>query len=194
MSDAEQPEPNGVDPPQTESRGDSGRVAPPGLLRLMRRVPGVRGVATLLEATRFVVQGNSMLQSFASRQHLLIDRLAYSFSGPSRADVVVFRHPVLGQDHYLKRIVGLPGEHVDINDGRVLIDGHPLVEPYAKGATEPALARPSQWMLEDDQYFVMGDDRTASHDSRAFGPVQLHDIVGRAWMRVWPPGVLGRVG
>ena len=128
-----------------------------------------------------------MQPALASRQHLLVDRLAYRFQSPARGDVVVLRDPAQPGVHCVKRIVGLPGEHVRMEMGRVLINESPLDEPYAAGRDAAETPFPRQWLLDKDEYLVLGDQRQDSRDSRAFGPVRRGDVVGRVWLRYWPP-------
>ncbi len=176
---------------------------------LLRSWP-VRGVADLLMAARFVVKGDSMLPNFAMDQYILVSRLAYRRGAPSRGDVVVLRRPEQPRRNYIKRIVGLPGERVDVVAGRVGINGEVLAEPYlcgtqigrSEGEVSPgdhgfhcgqglADGGSEAWFLEDSQYFVMGDNRRHSDDSRVFGPVARELMVGKAWIRYWPRGAWG---
>ena len=117
--------------------------------------------------------------------------LARSSSGEKlRGKIVAFRHPLQPGTIYIKRVTGLPGEHVSLNMGRVEIDGAALAEPYLpKGTETPALGA-TQWVNDTNEIFVMGDNRAGSEDSRRFGPVPLGLIVGQVSFRWWPPGML----
>ena len=127
-------------------------------------------------------------------QRLLVSRLAYHRSPPQRGDLVVLRDPIQPDMRYVKRIVGLPGEHVQMDGGNVAIDGEALVEPYAQGSESATSPFPNQWVPDETEFFVLGDQRRDSRDSRTFGPVRGHDIIGKVWVRYWPPRVWGRLG
>ncbi len=139
----------------------------------------------LIQPTR--VYGQSMEPTLHSEDRVLLDKITYHFRPPQRGDVVVL---ILRQDypHLIKRIVGLPGETIAIHDGRVFIDGKPLKEPYLNHPTSGVLP-PTR--IPPMYYFVLGDNRGASNDSRSFGPVPRDHIVGRAIFRYWPPGAIG---
>ena len=136
----------------------------------------------------FYVKGQSMEPNFYEKDYLIIDELSYRFREPQRGEVVVFKAPVTQEDYYLKRIVGLPGERVKVGDGKLVVynDDYPqgvLVEEIYLDETTPGS---NMITLGPDQYYVMGDNRDASYDSRRFGPINKRDIVGRAWVRGWP--------
>lgn len=136
----------------------------------------------------FVVDGESMHPTFENLDYLVIDELVYDFSSPARGDVIVFRYPNDPSVFYIKRIIGLPGETVSINHGTVSVtrtDGTELTlsEPYV--VNEDATYTKSV-TLAKDQYFVMGDNRPNSSDSRVWGPLPSKDIVGRVDLRLLP--------
>jgi len=134
----------------------------------------------LAQATR--VEGYSMEPTLYGHQRLIIEKLSYRFTEPDRGDIVVIR--VDGFDELLiKRVVGLPGETLEIRDGVVFIDGKALDEPYVNGV--PRGSYPAT-KIPDGYIFVMGDNRNNSNDSRSFGPIPIDHIVGHAWMRYWP--------
>lgn len=144
-------------------------------------------------AQPFVVEGASMHPTFESADYLIIDQLTYRFEDPKRGDVVVFRYPNKPSVFYIKRIIGLPGETVVIERGKAAItrtDGtvFTLEEPYvvAEDATYNLTST-----LGPDQYFVMGDNRPKSSDSRSWGPLPREDIMGRAFIRLLPAGEFG---
>lgn len=142
----------------------------------------------------FVVKGASMEPNFYDSEYLIVDELSHRFRTPERGEVVVFHPPKNTMQYYIKRVIGLPGETVEVKDGKVTIynDEHPngivLDESYTGEFTDGELRRE----IPDGQYFLMGDNRTASLDSRVFGPVPLEgsettgDIIGRVWIRGFP--------
>ncbi len=142
----------------------------------------------LAQATR--VYGQSMEPNLHTNQRLVIEKLGYHLHGPRRGDVVVLHDPGGSPELLIKRIIGLPGERVTIADGRVYIDGVPLDEPYL---TQPTQGGGRSWVVPPLHVFVMGDNRSASRDSRVFGPVPLDQIVGHAIFRYWPPEQVGAV-
>lgn len=137
---------------------------------------------------RFYVRGSSMEPTLHNGQYLVVSKISYLFSEPRRGDIVVFVSPNGGED-YIKRIVGLPGERVEIRDGAVWINGYRLDEPYLNSGIPYAGA----WSLGPDEYFVLGDNRANSSDSHAWGPLPRRNIIGKAWLCYWPPQHWGLV-
>lgn len=138
------------------------------------------------------VEGASMEPNFHTGERVLVNRLAYrGFREPQRGDVIVFHawHSA-GEEDYIKRVVGLPGDVVEIRDGTVFLNGSPFDEPYLDQTTQSALG---PTVVPEGAYFVLGDNRGNSSDSRLFGPLPLDKIVGRAWLRYWPPDVAGAI-
>lgn len=141
----------------------------------------------------FYVKGASMEPNFHDHEYLIIDEIGYRFNEPKRGDIVVFRYPKDPQEYFIKRVIGLPGEKVEVRDGRVMIynqenpDGFFLDEAYLPESTKTygGMGR-EQVQLEKDEYFVMGDNRNSSKDSRSFGPVDRSFITGRVMLRGWP--------
>jgi signal peptidase I len=135
-------------------------------------------------AEPFVVQGASMDPTFSTGQFLIVDRLTYRLENPERGDVIVFEYPNNPNIYYIKRIIGLPGEHITIKGGKVSVNGTQLDEPYI----DPAHASQDSEdkTLGDTEYFVMGDNRAQSSDSRIWGPLDKHFIVGRPFIRLTP--------
>ena len=136
----------------------------------------------------FVVDGESMHPTFENLDYLIVDEISYRFHAPARGDVIVFRYPNDPSIFYIKRIIGLPGETVAINHGEVTItktDGttETLTEPYV--ATEDATYT-KVTTLGDNEYFVMGDNRPNSSDSRVWGPLPAKDIIGHVFLRLLP--------
>ena len=134
-----------------------------------------------------------MEPNLARGQYVMISRLAYWLRAPTRGDVVVARAPVQPSREFVKRIIGLPGEHVRIARGQVFIDGRPLEEPYLLNHGPKWGAPFQQWLLDEEEYFVMGDNRASSSDSRSFGPLKRDLILGKGWIRYWPRSAWGRV-
>lgn len=143
----------------------------------------------------FFVVGASMEPNFATGDYLIIDELSYFIRAPHREEVVVFHPPFTDEtrrrQYYIKRVIGLPGETVHIDGGKIVIinseypDGFTLEENYpTKGFTATVGGR--SWTLGREEYFVLGDHRNESADSRFFGPVPKDNIVGRAWIRAFP--------
>jgi len=138
----------------------------------------------------FLVSGASMEPSFSSNDYLLIDEVSYRFNQPSRGDVIVFRYPGDESIYYIKRVIGLPGEHLLISDGKIKIfnsenpDGFVLDEFYLPSGLKTS--GNEEVALKSDQYFVMGDNRNYSFDSRSWGNLQKSEIVGLVRLRLWP--------
>ncbi len=140
----------------------------------------------------FFVSGASMQPQFSNGEYLIIDEIGYRNSAPRRGDVVVFRYPKDPSQFYIKRIVGLPDETVQIQDRKVLIFNKE--NPWGLQLEESSYLRQGEITrgdinikLGDDEYFVLGDNRQASSDSRVFGPVEKKFIIGKVWLRAWPP-------
>jgi signal peptidase I len=138
----------------------------------------------------FFVKGASMEQNFHDGDYLLIDEISYRFHEPRRGDVIVFRYPENPSQFYIKRIIGLPGETVEVKNNKVKIyntefeTGFSPKEYYLYDGQETFGNNMTQ--LKDDEYFVMGDNRLQSSDSRRWGPVAQRFITGRAFIRLWP--------
>lgn len=138
----------------------------------------------------FFVKGASMEPNFSDGQYLIIDELSYRLREPSREEVVVFKYPRDPKQFYIKRIIGLPGEQVQIKNNKVAVynseypNGKILEEDYLSGneITFPD----NNWKLKDNEYFVMGDNRSASSDSRSWGPLNKKFITGRVFLRAFP--------
>lgn len=133
----------------------------------------------------FYVEGASMEPSFHTKEYLIIDEISYRFENPSRGDVVVLRYPRDRRQFFIKRIIGLPGEKIKLEEGKVYVSGRPLEESYISQIFMTT-ASMDEITLDADEYFVMGDNRANSLDSRSFGPVTKNLIIGRAWIRGWP--------
>lgn len=149
---------------------------------------------------RTVVSGHSMEDTLHDDESLLIDKLSYRFSDPERYDIIVF-YPK-GRDveeYYVKRIYGLPGETIQIVDNDILINGEKIEDPYAKDGMDEAGVAEEPFTLGKDEYFVLGDNREESLDSRtsieedddAPGAVKFENIAGKAILRIWPLSEFG---
>ncbi len=139
----------------------------------------------------FFVHGASMEPNFSNGQYLIINEIGYRFDDPQRGEVVVFKYPLNPSQYYIKRIVGLPGETIEVKDGRVVI--------YGKNLQEGRVLDESSYLpkdritlgdikveLRENEYFVLGDNRQASSDSRRWGELSREDIIGQVWIRAWP--------
>jgi signal peptidase I len=137
---------------------------------------------------RFIVEGSSMEPNFHTGQMLIVSRLAYTLgASPQRGDVIVFQYPGNLTDDYIKRIIGLPGDTVVVGGGRVTVNGVQLTEPYISSSDLGFEGRPGRWEVPAGSYFVMGDNRGHSSDSRTWGLLPIKDIIGKAWVSYWPP-------
>ncbi|HNP74811.1 MAG TPA: signal peptidase I [bacterium] len=136
----------------------------------------------------FYVKGASMEPNFYDHEYLIIDEISYRFSDPGRGDIVVFKYPKDPSQYFIKRVVGLPGEKIEIKEGLVFIDGQTLREDYLTDdiLTQLPLGGYGEVVLAEGEYFLLGDNRSQSLDSRTFGPVARDFIIGRTWLRGWP--------
>lgn len=146
-------------------------------------------------AEPFIVNGPSMDPTFSSGQFLMVDRVSYRFHAPKRGDVVVFKYPYNENIYYIKRIIGLPGERVIIENGKVSIDtasgtqkiilNEPYVKPYHY-SKESVILPAGGGYLKDREYVVLGDNRAESSDSRSWGILNMTNVVGRPFIRLMP--------
>lgn len=154
-------------------------------------------VFTLLQLAipRSVVHGRSMQPSFQEGQRLVISRLNYLFGSPHRGDIVIFNSPdplTPDEPSLIKRIIGLPGDVIEFREKQLYINGVLTEEPYINEA-QCRKCPDQKWELGDNEYFMMGDNRNNSRDSREFGPVPAENLIGEAIFRFWPIGNLGVV-
>lgn len=148
------------------------------------------------------VNGQSMVPNFQDGEYVLTDKISYRFRAPERGEVVVFHAPSsahcqegTGCD-FIKRVIGLPGERVEVKDHGYYINGQKLNEPYIPSNFDTVAGqytRDTTVTLGENEYFVSGDNRPYSSDSRAWGPITFDEIVGRAFFVYWPPSVAGGV-
>ncbi len=153
-------------------------------------------------AQPYKVQMQSMEHTLEPEQYVLVDKITPHFDTYKRGDIVVFTPPAdWAQSNgtpYIKRVIGVGGDTVAIHDGGVYIDGVALAEPYLfsdtlGGTPQPTVADQNlhSWTIPTGELFLMGDHRQNSADSRAFGPVEVSAVIGRAWLRYWPIGTFG---
>lgn len=164
-----------------------------GLLELIQVI--VISAAIVIPLRTFLVQpfyvkGQSMEPNFYDHEYLFVDKLTYRRQAPARGDVVVIRYPLDPSEFFIKRVIGLPGETIEVSNGKVriynkehengfLLDEHTYLDQDYTPLTDTKT-------LKDDEYYLMGDNRAASLDSRSFGPVKRSFIVGRVWVRAYP--------
>jgi signal peptidase I len=141
-----------------------------------------------LASARFYVDGPSMEPNFVTGQRVIVSRVNYLLGRPQRGEIIVFDSPDRPNvdPPLIKRLIGMPGETVEIRDSLVYINGEQLDEPYIN---EPCTrnCENRSWTLGADEYFVMGDNRNRSRDSRSFGPIKRSHVIGEALIRYWPP-------
>lgn len=147
-------------------------------------------------AQPFIVNGASMDPTFEHGQYLIVDQISYRLEEPKRGDVIVFKYPNDQRQYFIKRVVALPGETIEINDDEVVVyneknpEGKVLNEPYLPGEKQISLQSIKKTELSDSEYFVMGDNRRESSDSRSWGPLNEELIIGRPLVRLLPPSSL----
>lgn len=147
----------------------------------------------MLIAQPFIVSGSSMFPTFKDNQYLIVDQISYRFDEPARGDVVIFRYPLDPSKFFIKRAIGLPNETVSIKSGVITVtsvDGESFVldEPYLESTNKSRDTMSIE--LGDDEYFVMGDNRSASSDSRTWGVLPRKNMVGKAMIRLLPVDTL----
>lgn len=140
----------------------------------------------------FYVKGASMEPNFYDHEYLIVDEISYRFNDPERGDIVVFRYPLNPQEYFIKRIIGLPEERIQIKDSNIYIynqdnpDGTKLKEPYLTSGAKTYSMNEEMISLAKDEYYILGDNRSSSKDSRSFGPVNKSFIIGKVLLRGWP--------
>ena len=154
------------------------------------------GISFVIQAVH--VEGLSMWATLDDNDYLIANKIDYRLHPPQRGDIVILRPPTSNSTDFIKRVIGLPGERLLIRGGVVYINGHKLDEPYLPEAWTND-TNPQGWSEGDggivppDKYFVMGDNRNRSQDSRSFGPVSRDHIDGKAWFRIWPFDHFGNI-
>lgn len=141
----------------------------------------------------FYVKGASMEPTFHDHEYLIIDEISYRFNDPKRGDIVVFRYPQNPQEYFIKRVIALPGEKVEVKDGQIYIYNDQYPEGLVLNESAYIADNIKTYDLSDEvtelragEYFVLGDNRNSSKDSRSFGPVNKSFLTGRVWLRGWP--------
>jgi signal peptidase I len=140
-------------------------------------------------SARIRVDGYSMVPTLQNGELVIVNRLSYKFSKPKIGDVIVFRFPKNPQQEYIKRIIGLPGDLVEVHSGRVMVNGKVIDEPYI---SEPP-AYSTKASVPQNSLYVLGDNRNNSSDSHAWGPVPFEYVIGKAVFVYWPPASWGLV-
>lgn len=142
------------------------------------------------------VKGKSMFPAFENSEYLLTNKITYRFNIPQRGDIIIFKSPENKKYDYIKRIIALPGEKISLKDGKIFINGSKLNESaylseniYTKGSN--FLPEGKELKVPKNQYFVIGDNRPNSSDSREWGYISIENIIGKAWLRYWPPSRFG---
>jgi signal peptidase I len=138
----------------------------------------------------FVIIGSSMQPNFQGGERLLINKVVYKFRQPERGEVIIFHPPSSPKTDYIKRVIALPGDSVEIKDSAAYVNGIKLDEPYVKN---PAAYTLSERKVPENEYFVLGDNRNNSDDSHNGWTVPREDIIGKAWFSFWPASEWGLV-
>lgn len=151
------------------------------------------GISFAVQAVH--VEGLSMFATLDDNDYLIANKIDYRLHAPQRGDIIILRPPTDNSKDFIKRIIALPGERLLISDGIVYINGHRLDEPYLPEAwtTLNNWGGPDGQVVPPSEYFVMGDNRNRSQDSRIFGFIGRDRIDGRAWFRIWPLNHLGQI-
>ena len=165
----------------------------PGWLRLLAEVvqtvliAGALFLLVNLLTARIRVEGNSMEPSLHDGEFVVVNRLAYRWNPAERGDIIVFRFPLDPSRRFIKRIVALPGDVIQVIEGQVYVNGLVLDEPYTAAAPRYA----GEWELAAGEVFVLGDNRNNSEDSHEWGPLPLQNVIGKAILVYWPVGEIG---
>jgi signal peptidase I len=190
------PEHDDVGPPPSTGPTKKKRSTTRSIVEWVAVVGGALIVALVIRAfflAAFYIPSESMVPTLQKGDRVLVNKLSYKLHDVHRGDVVVFGRPPNEPDNgikdLIKRVIGLPGETIEVRDCKVLINGQPLTESYVKSWTRTCTYAPHQ--IGKDEVFVMGDNRDDSQDSRYFGPIKESLIVGRAFVIVWPLTHLG---
>jgi len=186
-------------PPKEQPQAEQAQARPilSTLLELFQTLLLAAALFLMVNAltARIRVEGPSMESNLFDSDVVIVNRLAYRWDTPERGDIIVFHYPLDPDRRLIKRVIGLPGDEIHIQGDQVYINDAPLNEPYLSPRTdegaEPLLD--SSWILEDDEVFVMGDNRDHSHDSRHWGALSIPAIIGKAVFIYWPPSQIGPI-
>jgi len=140
-------------------------------------------------SARIRVDGYSMEPTLNSGEFVFVNKLAYRIGEPKRGDVIVFHYPRDPKQEYIKRIIGLPGDHLQVSNGTIYVNGNPITEPYI--AASPQYQ--NEWDVPENTLFVLGDNRNNSSDSHNWGPVPMDYVIGKAFFVYWPPENWGAI-
>ena len=164
-----------------------------GFLIYVAVVVGITLLIITFVGQRTYVSGSSMENTLSDGDNLIVDKITYRFTDPQRFDIIVFPFQYGEKVYYIKRIIGLPGETIRVQDGEIYVDGEILEESYGREVMRSSGIAEDPIVLGEDEYFVLGDNRNDSMDSRdpSVGLIKRDHIIGRAWMRVWPLNEIG---
>lgn len=164
-----------------------------GFLLYVAMVVGITFFIITFVGQRTYVSGSSMENTLHHGDNLIVDKISYRFSKPKRFDIIVFPFRYQEKTYYIKRIIALPGETVQIREGVIIINGKILRESYGKEIMKNAGLAADPITLGEDEYFVLGDNRNDSTDSRdpSVGVIHKDEIIGRAFLRIWPLDKIG---
>ena len=174
-----------------KSRGIVGEIL--SFLLYVAVVVGITFLIIHYVGQRTYVSGSSMENTLSDGDNLIVDKITYRFSDPKRYDIIVFPYQYEDNTYFIKRIIGLPGETVQIVDGTIYINGEVLDESYGREVMKNSGMAADPITLGEDEYFVLGDNRNDSTDSRdpSVGKIPRDRIIGRAWVRIWPLSKIG---
>lgn len=164
------------------------------ILEVIVLAVGIFLIVYLLILRPHKIKGQSMHPNFPDGEFLLTEKVSYYKTDPKRGDVIVFKPPI-SEDEFIKRVIALPGETVMVLNGKVFVNDEELKEDYIKISTNPStfLSEGEKYTVPSGNYFVMGDNRPHSSDSRAWGPITKKVITGKAWVIYWPTKLAGFV-
>ncbi len=187
---------NDTSPGEERPPVSSDKLAPPRPFRLWMRDLVFSVVVSFFIITFLYqpvkVEGTSMLPRLEDQDRLFINKFVYHFEKVERSDVVVFHYPRDPEKSYIKRVIALPGDSLMVEEGQVFVNGHLLSEPYVPEKYRDIRSVP-RMTVPPHEYYVMGDHRSISSDSRDFGPVERHFIYGKAEFIYWPSDQVGIV-
>ncbi|MDE6960185.1 MAG: signal peptidase I [Lachnospiraceae bacterium] len=164
-----------------------------GFLVYVAVVVGITFFIITFIGQRTYVSGSSMESTLSHGDNLIVDKITYRFASPKRYDIIVFPFRYKENTYYIKRIIGLPGETIQIQDGVIYINDEVLTESYGREVMKSSGLAEEPIVLGEDEYFVLGDNRNDSTDSRDpnVGVIHRDEIIGRAWVRIWPLDQIG---